>query len=148
MTRSPNGTGTLCSENHRANHGRTLVQKILNPAFDLRISIPKKKVNPAGWIDKDHLRKSAARNASSWAEVMKVVELPARDTKVLISPRRIKSLSAAKTAAGFVRAPEIRIAFSMIPLGISKVIFTQKSYFFLRIKQLFPEFRFASESGL
>ena len=148
MMRSPTGTGVLRSENHRANHGRTLVQKILNPAFDLRISIPAKKNELAGWIDDDHLRMSAARKASSWAEVMKVVELPARDTKLLIRPRRIKSLSAAKAAARFVRAPEIRIASSMIPLGISKVIFTHKTYFFLRIKQLFPEFRFASESGL
>jgi len=146
--RSPTGTGVLCSENHRANHGRTLVQKILNPAFDLRISIPAKKNELAGWIDDDHLRMSAARKASSWAEVMKVVELPARDTKALIRPLRTKSLSAAKTAARFVRAPEIRIAFSMIPLGISKFIFTHKTYFFLRIKQLFPEFKFASDSGL
>ena len=132
--RSPTGTGVPYSKKYWANHDRTLVQKTFNPAFDLRISIPAKKNELAGWIDDDHLRMSAARKASSWAEVMKVVELPARDTKALIRPLRTKSLSAAKTAARFVRAPEIRIAFSMIPLGISKFTFTHKTYFFLRIK--------------
>lgn len=148
ITRSPTGTGVPCSENHRANHGRTLVHNILNVAFDLRISIPAKKNELAGWIDDDHLRMSAARKASSWAEVMKVVEVPALAAKSHNRPRRIKSLSAAKTAARFVRAPEIRIAISMIPLEISNVIFTHKTYFSLWIKQLFPVFRFASESGL
>jgi hypothetical protein len=104
------------------------LQKILNPAFDLRISIPAKKVNPAGCIDKGHLRMPAVRNALSWAEVIKVVEVPALAAKSRIRPRRVKSLSAANTAARLVRAPEIRIASSKIAMGISRVVFMHNLY--------------------
>ena len=99
---------------------------MLNPAFDLRISIPAKKMNPAGRIDEGHLGRSAARNALSWAEVMNVVEVPALAARARIRPRRVKSLSAANTAARLVRAPEIRIASSRIVLGISRVVFIHK----------------------
>jgi hypothetical protein len=100
-----------------------MVQKILDPVFDLRMSIPPKKMNPARRIDQGHLGLSAARKALSWTEVMKVVEVPALAATARIRPRRVKSFSAANTAARLVRAPEIRIASSKIVLGISKVVF-------------------------
>lgn len=67
---------------------------------------------------------------------MNVVEVPALAAKARIRPRRVKSLSAANTAARLVRAPEIRIASSRIVLGISRVVFMRKVYYFFMDKQI------------